>query len=256
MVAQNELGHDYVHDEHPFRGSTELSRFLADIPASKSALEYLVIERWGRWKTRAAWIVEPEETGLFRLEASFGTFDHAAFESDPLSIWGDHPLAVALMSTNGFTTTAAYAPLLRSFLTDTDATGLAIQPIRPNNQERFVIAVACVDGEENASGCLEDMVTDSPLIGLYLSFLQKRRSLAADGAWSRKEAEPSQSLTARQSTILQLLSDGMKNREIAFAIGFSESTVRLETIEIYKKLGVQGRHEAVRVAVRLGLLED
>ena len=254
MAAQKELRH--IDDEHPFKGSTELSRFLADVPASKSALEYLVIERWGRWKTRAAWIVEPEETGYFRLEASFGTFDQTGFESDPLSIWGEHPLAVALMSTSGFTTSAAQAHSLRTFLTDSDATGLAIQPIRPNNQQRFVLGVACSGGEVSAQGCLQDMLTDSPLIGMYLSFLQKRRTLAADGDWSRKEAEPSQALTARQSTILQLLSDGMKNREIAFAIGFSESTVRLETIEIYKKLGVQGRHEAVRVAVRLVLLED
>lgn len=240
----------------PLERSFELSRFLADIPPAKSVLEYLVIEEWGRWQARAAWIAVPEESGSFRLEAAFGTFDPQAFEADPPSIWGDHALAQALMNGGGLTASLRTDHTLRAFVSGNDATSVAVQPMRPNHHERFVFAVACADDESNADGCLADLATDTPLISLYLSFLQTRRSIAADGQWGRDTSKASQSLTARQSTILRLMSEGMKNREIAFSIGFSESTVRLETIDIYKKLGVHGRHEAIRVAVRLGLLED
>lgn len=210
------------------RRSTELSRFLADIPPAKSVLEYLVIEAWGQWQARAAWISAPEESGSFRLEAAFGTFDSPTFESNPPSIWGAHALAQALMSGEGLVCQLAGEHVLQPDLSGTDAKALAIQPMRPNHHERFLIAVACADDEANAQGCLDDLITDTPLLSLYLSFLQNRRTIMADGTWRRENFESSQSLTARQSTILRLMSEGMKNREIAFAIGFSESTVRLE----------------------------
>lgn len=251
MGIDNQLSKDDLT-----RRSAELSRFLADVPPAKSVLEYLVIESWGRWQARAAWIAVPEESGFFRLEAAFGTFDSQAFEENPPSIWGDHALAQALMNGDGVTTPLLTEQALQPYLSGKDVKALAVQPIRPNHHERFVVSVACADEEDNARGCLDDLIADTPLLSLYLSFLQARRTIAADGKWGRDNSEASQSLTARQSTILRLMSEGMKNREIAFAIGFSESTVRLETIEIYKKLGVHGRHEAIRVAVRLGLLED
>lgn len=238
------------------RRSADLSRLLADVPPPKSVLEYLVIEAWGRWHARAAWITTPEESGFFRLEAAFGPFNSATFESNPPSIWGDHALAQALMSGEGLVCPLAGEHILRPYMSGNDAKALAVQPMRPKQHERFLIAVACAGKEANAQGCLIDLITDTPLLSLYLSFLQARRTIVGDGTWVRETFESAQSLTARQSTILRLMSEGMKNREIAFAIGFSESTVRLETIEIYKKLGVHGRHEAIRVAVRLGLLED
>jgi len=178
------------------------------------------------------------------------------FESDPPSIWGEHPLATALMSGQGTTKALPSDDALRRYLPGDGITAIAVQPVRPGLRERYVIAVACADGESNGEGCLDDLVANTPLLGLYLSFLQTRRNLTADGEWHAGSSSASQSLTPRQSTILRLMSDGMKNREIAFAIGFSESTVRLETIEIYKKLGVHGRHEATQVALRLGLLEE
>lgn len=244
------------HIREPERKTLELSRFLTEVPASRTVLEYLVIEHWSQWQARAAWISIPEETGFFRLEASFGTFDAQQFETSPPPIWGDHPLATALRLGAGLVTSVADDANLTPYFAATDVASLAIQPLRPNSHERYVIAVGCSGEASNADGCLNDLLVDAPLLSLYLSYLSTRRLMAAEGMSSLNSAETTQSLTARQSTILRLMADGMKNREIAFSIGFSESTVRLETIDIYKKLGVHGRHEAIRVAVRLGLLED
>jgi DNA-binding NarL/FixJ family response regulator len=40
-----------------------------------------------------------------------------------------------------------------------------------------------------------------------------------------------------------MLREGKTNKFIALAIGYSESLVRHETMNIYKKLGVEGRHQ-------------
>lgn len=61
-------------------------------------------------------------------------------------------------------------------------------------------------------------------------------------------------LTARQEEILTKISLGKTNAQIARDIGFSESTVRQETIDIYRKLGVNDRKSAVTVAQSRGLI--
>jgi DNA-binding CsgD family transcriptional regulator len=53
----------------------------------------------------------------------------------------------------------------------------------------------------------------------------------------------SSEMTQRQKIILSLLEKGFTNSQIALEIGYSESLVRHETIEIYSKLHVSGRKE-------------
>jgi DNA-binding CsgD family transcriptional regulator len=57
--------------------------------------------------------------------------------------------------------------------------------------------------------------------------------------------DPAVDLTERQRSILRLMSRGLTNREIAQRLSFSISTIRLESMAIYKAIGVNGRTEAV-----------
>lgn len=61
-------------------------------------------------------------------------------------------------------------------------------------------------------------------------------------------------LTTRQLTILSHIETGLVNLEIAKILMLSESTIRQETVKIYRALGVGNRQEAVRKARALGLL--
>lgn len=73
----------------------------------------------------------------------------------------------------------------------------------------------------------------------------------------RKEGEhplEGAALTSRQQVILQHMADGKTNSAIARLIGFSESTVRQETIEIFRKVGVNDRRSAVIRAQESGIL--
>ncbi len=68
--------------------------------------------------------------------------------------------------------------------------------------------------------------------------------------------ESPDSLTPRQQEILLGMAAGMTNRQIAVRICFSESTVRIESMAIYRHFGVHSRSEAVAVARASGLLES
>lgn len=61
-------------------------------------------------------------------------------------------------------------------------------------------------------------------------------------------------LTERESDVLQLLAQGLANKQIALALGISEHTVKFHVSGIYAKLGATNRTEAVRLGVRQGLI--
>lgn len=71
---------------------------------------------------------------------------------------------------------------------------------------------------------------------------------------SSSEAPLDEELTERELDVLQLLAEGMANKQIALQLGISEHTVKFHSSSIYAKLGVTNRTEAVRRAARLGLL--
>ncbi len=61
------------------------------------------------------------------------------------------------------------------------------------------------------------------------------------------------SLTQRENDILELLSEGRSNREIAQALFLSEKTVKAHLAAIFRKLGVTNRTQAAMMAVQMGV---
>jgi DNA-binding NarL/FixJ family response regulator len=64
-------------------------------------------------------------------------------------------------------------------------------------------------------------------------------------------AEP---LTAREVEVLELLAEGLPNKSIAARLGISDQTVKFHVASICGKLGAANRTDAVRRAVRRGLI--
>jgi DNA-binding NarL/FixJ family response regulator len=62
-------------------------------------------------------------------------------------------------------------------------------------------------------------------------------------------------LTARQSTVLKMTVDGMRTKEIAFALDISVKTVETYRSQIMAKLGLQDIPGLVRYAIRNGITE-
>jgi DNA-binding NarL/FixJ family response regulator len=76
----------------------------------------------------------------------------------------------------------------------------------------------------------------------------------ASGISSGEEVSPIQSLTSREQEVLQLLSQGLNNQAIAEALYVSDRTVQAHLTNIFAKMGVSSRLEAVLTAIRRGWL--
>jgi DNA-binding NarL/FixJ family response regulator len=63
-----------------------------------------------------------------------------------------------------------------------------------------------------------------------------------------------ESLTARETQVLQLTAQGLPNKQIALVLGISEHTIKFHLSSLYAKLGVTSRTEAVRAGARRGLV--
>ena len=69
-----------------------------------------------------------------------------------------------------------------------------------------------------------------------------------------KDAQPAPLLSEREREVLELISAGSTNREIAQQLFLSPHTVKEHTSALYRKLGARNRAEAVQKAQRVGLL--
>lgn len=75
----------------------------------------------------------------------------------------------------------------------------------------------------------------------------KRKEVHAD-----KVAE--NNLTVKELFVLKAIARGYKNKEIAFDMGIAERTVKAYLTNIYNKLGVNSRSEAVAVSIERKLI--
>lgn len=84
---------------------------------------------------------------------------------------------------------------------------------------------------------------------------QAARLLARFGGQEFDRGHHHESLTARERDVLQLLVRGLRNKEIAARLFVSERTVNFHLANIYAKLHVSGRTEALSKALEQGLLK-
>ena len=68
------------------------------------------------------------------------------------------------------------------------------------------------------------------------------------------EDEPQEALTPREVQVLELLAEGLPNKAIAARLNISDQTVKFHVSAISGKLGAANRTDAVRRAVRRGLI--
>src|SRR6476659_2410156 len=103
--------------------------------------------------------------------------------------------------------------------------------------------------EARASGIQADAILISAPVGR--AFMARPPTLDESTAIDDEFTEP---LTPREVELLELLAEGLPNKSIAVRLGISDQTVKFHVASICGKLGAANRTQAVRFAVRRGLI--
>jgi LuxR family maltose regulon positive regulatory protein len=110
--------------------------------------------------------------------------------------------------------------------------------------------------EELLQAC--NKAIDRPLKGYIQVLLHAFKMLAARPAQIPVSPSPAQPLveplTGREIEVLHLLAAGLSNRVVAERLYLSEGTVKTHTHNLYAKLGVQSRTQAIERARELDLI--
>jgi DNA-binding NarL/FixJ family response regulator len=82
-----------------------------------------------------------------------------------------------------------------------------------------------------------------------------RRPLSDAIKAKMSERDSETSLTHREIEVIDLVSHGLRNKEIAGSLGIREETVEVHLRNIFSKMSVNDRTAAVRVAVQRGIID-
>jgi DNA-binding NarL/FixJ family response regulator len=142
-------------------------------------------------------------------------------------------------------------------------TGLeAIRQIRSEAPDARILALTTLDGDADirraldagASGYLLKEMLPTDVITAIRAVARGERVIPADIAARLDEHSDQGDLTSRELEVLQLVARGLSNKELAAAIGRSDETVKLHLKNIFARLKVDNRTEAVTVGLARGLI--
>ena len=83
---------------------------------------------------------------------------------------------------------------------------------------------------------------------------QQSRAALVDASLPAPSLPDDGGLTPRQRDILGHIAQGRSNKQIAFALGIRERTVKFHVAALFERLGTQSRTEALVVALRAGVI--
>jgi DNA-binding NarL/FixJ family response regulator len=110
--------------------------------------------------------------------------------------------------------------------------------------------------ERGAVAFIQKNIDPSDLAAVIRQALAGNVFYAGNGPATAAAARPEWDLTPRETEILRALAEGHSNKQMAQQFWLSEQTIKYHLTNIYRKLGVGSRTEAVRQAYEHGLIEN
>ena len=138
----------------------------------------------------------------------------------------------------------------------------AIREIRTFAPDAAIIVLTMYKGDEDihraleagaATYLLKDSLSDD-LIRVIREVHAGGRPMRADVQATLKTRAGRQQLTPREVRVLELVFEGLRNKEIAASLSIREETVEVHLKNIYAKFHVHDRTAAVRLALSRGIL--
>ena len=261
----------------------EIVRFLMTRPTIDQICQHLVLNLLNAHRARAAVVSLFGADGSLHAVGGFGMTPQALEPFKTLSLWDSSPMSDAVRTGEPVILDTAEVveekyPWLGN--AENPYEPMAVWPLSLPSQRVGAIQLILTQPPD-VEALRADMTGVSAVLALYLSLLtsvaagtDRAASILeredrnggypvatlslveglADEPMPAKKAAPG-SLTERQLRILSLMAKGLTNSQISKRVGFSESTVRQETMAIYRYFGVGGRREAVRLASMRGMLD-
>jgi DNA-binding NarL/FixJ family response regulator len=97
---------------------------------------------------------------------------------------------------------------------------------------------------------------EAPLSGAIATKILKEFTRPSQDSTQQQQAAIIEELTPREAEVLQLVSEGKTNKEIAAILFLSENTVKIHLRNILDKLHLQNRIQVAVYAVRQGLVDE
>ena len=144
-----------------------------------------------------------------------------------------------------------------------DLSGIdAMIAIRAEFPEARIIMLTTFEGdveiqralEAGARGYLLKNMPPSELVQVIRQVHAGKKRVPPEVAARLAEHMSEEDLTARELEVLQHVSDGNRNRDVAELLGISEETVKVHVKHAMEKLGAKDRTQAIAIAVRRGII--
>lgn len=266
------------------RAMLDMVRFLMSRPSGDQIAQHLVLNLLNSHRPRTAVISLFGADGSLHAVGAFGMSPAALEPYKTLSLWDSSPMSDAVRSGEPIILGTVEEveerfPWLGS--KESPYEPLAVWPLSLPSQRVGAVQISFTDPPDGES-LRTDVTGVAAVLALYLSLLTSPSSVTERPPMGQERDErvvsgPSLSLvegivpdevgatpyrrpapgvlSERQMRILGLMAKGLTNSQISKRVGFSESTVRQETMAIYRYFGVGGRREAVRLAGMRGMLD-
>ena len=125
-----------------------------------------------------------------------------------------------------------------------------------------IIALTSYDGDQDIYRALDAGVrgyllkesAHTDVVKAIITVHGGRRLMSPDVAERLSEYFPQVILTGRETEVLELVAEGLSNKEIAGRLGTASGTVKMHVQNVLEKLGASDRTHAVTIAVRRGIL--
>ncbi len=134
--------------------------------------------------------------------------------------------------------------------------------IRRDFPHAKIIMLTTYDGDEDiyralnagAQGYLLKDTLRKELIEVIRAVYAGKRRIPPAVAAKLVEHLPRMPLSAREIEILKLVAQGLRNKEVGSVLGIAEDTVKVHIKNIFDKLDVNDRTQAVTIALQRGII--
>ena len=138
----------------------------------------------------------------------------------------------------------------------------AIKEIHDKDPEARILVLSSLSGDETIHSTLENGAmgyllkanSGAQTIPAIRAVMEGKRWLPPEIKAKLAEHQRVEALSEREKAVLELLALGRVNKEIGGKLGVSEETVKTHLRNIFGKLQVHDRMEAVMVAIRRGII--